>query len=770
LRVLITVLCLAAVAVAGEIEIRVKDSTGGAIPSAEARLRTRVGGVLRAGNTDAQGSLVLRGIDPGHYGLEISKDGFQPYRLDVEFGEERQVVDVTLGIAELRQSVVVSAARREELLLESAVPAVLIERAAIEDTAAQTLEQMLVEQAGSGVYVSRSFGIGFPQINGVGGNRVLVLVDGQRQIGTDNGTRDGIDIDQFPAERMERVEIVKGAASALYGSDAMGGVINIITRQPKQPFSFDLNNSYGSFGEGNLGATLGVQKGRFGGMLSGVYQTYDGYDLNPADRQTTGVGGGENAFIDRNLSPSFFADFKPGLRFRVGSNYYRRNATFLNNQGAFSQFSTQERWNIAPTLDWSVGARTALTFRGDSSVARRFDLDRVESLFQAEALGSTLVHATNTIQYGYDGRHKTLRRQGLGSADDITVPLGARGTRSIDVQSIWLQDEWRLIGGRLTLGGGVRFEHNSQFGGSTNPKASAVFRLNSANRLRFSAGRGFRAPDVSELYLGFTPGAFGFVGNPELTPETSWSYTAGWTLGLRRVQYSLDLFLNKFHNGIAFDQVNLQDPFTPFLRQIIPLLGPGQQLFTNRNVGDYDARGANSALTVLLGQGLEATFNYTLLERLTRNSDPAVDGRRQLGLGNMRNSAFAKLGWSRALRLGDRKYTLRANLRGLLRGREPISTTLASDLPSDPARIGQTQFVPAYRTWDLVIGAVAPFREGEVRFEPFVSVNNLGDYMPRGYEYGDGVTVSHNTASPTLLVFREPGRTWKAGVRFHFGR
>lgn len=170
----------------------------------------------------------------------------------------------------MREQLVVSASRRDELLSEVAAPTTVIDRQEIEDSATQTLEQLLIEQAGSGVYVSRSFGIGFPSINGVGGNRVLVLVDGQRRMGADNGTRDGIDLDQYPTERIDRIEVVKGASSALYGSDAMGGVINLVSRQPDKPFIFDFNNSYGSFGERNLGSTMGFKHGRWGGLASGV--------------------------------------------------------------------------------------------------------------------------------------------------------------------------------------------------------------------------------------------------------------------------------------------------------------------------------------------------------------------------------------------------------------------------------------------------------------------------------------------------------------------
>ncbi|MBK9165955.1 MAG: TonB-dependent receptor [Bryobacterales bacterium] len=747
---------------AATIEGTITDPLGVPVPKAEVTLRTDAGALIAQQESDWEGRYRFTGLPSASYRVSVSAEGFLVERTELLTPSDATTRDVLLRLSGLSQQVVVTGARREEILMETPIPTTLIERSAIEDTAAQTLEQLLVEQAGAGVYVSRGFGIGFPAINGIGGNRVLVLVDGQRQIGTDNGTRDGIDLDQFTTERLERVEVVKGAASALYGSDAMGGVINLITRTPQKPFTLDLNNNYGSFGEANAGATLGLRRNRMGAVISGVYQTFDGFDLNPANAATTGFAGGENAFIDRNLSPSLFYDIRDNLKFRLNGNFYRRNSNFLNAQGAFTSENNQERWNTAPVLEWVVGARHLYTFRGDVSVARRFDLDRVENLGQFEALGNSALHPTNNLQYGFDWRRKQLRRPGLGSEDDITLPLGARGTRYIRVASLWTQDEWRLLGGRLTVSGGVRWEDNSQFGSNFSPKAGAVFRLAPAHRLRFAYGRGFRAPDVSELFLGFSPGAFGFVGNPELTPETSSNYSTGWTWAAPRVQASIDLFLNRFQNGIGFFQVDKANPFAPFLNTIIPLLGPTQQLFTNRNLGDFSAKGINTALTVSIVRGLEGTFNYTLLERLNQN------GSRQIGLGNLRNSAFAKLGYARPLRLGGRVASFRTNVRGIIRGREAFATTTALNAPGDPSRVGQTQFIPAFATWDWLAGFTVPLSGEGASLEPFVSVNNLGGFIPRGQEYADGAVVSHSSSDPTLPVFREPGRTWKAGFILRF--
>ena len=745
----------------------VRDPSGAAVAGAVIRARAVVTGITTSVTADADGRFRLTGLAPGAYWIEVVGTSFEDYRSDVTLLEEgeTEVVSPQLRLEALTQQIVVTGARREEQLLSSPNPTLLIERTAIEDTATQTMEQLLIEQAGSGVYVSRSFGLGFPAINGVGGNRVLVLVDGQRQIGTDNGTRDGIDLDQFTTANVDHVEIVKGSAAPLYGSDAMGGVIQIVTREPREPLRFEFDTNFGSFGESNVSSTIGFRKDRLGGLISGLYQDFDGYDLNEDNPGTTGFSGGENAFIDRQLSPSIHYDFTNTTKLRLKSNYYRRNTNFISGQGGDLPDAIQERWSLSPRIGFTAGASTLITLRGDVSAARRFDLRRVETLRQFEALGSSHITPRNTLQYGVDIRHKELTRPGLGSEDDITVALGPLGMRSVGVRSVWLQDEVRLLNNRLMLSGGFRLENNSQFGTNFSPKAGAVVRLTNSNRLRFSYGEGFRAPDVSELYRGFTSSRFfAFVGNPKLTPEESRSYSAGWTLYHPRIRYSLDLFYNRFQNGIGFTSVDANNPFDPFFERFVSAGGP--PLYTNRNLGDFDARGANSGLELLLPRGFRTTFNYTLLDRV-RVADNATDGTALIGVGNVRNSAFFKIGWSEEFKYGTQNWSLNTNLRSTIRGREALSSTSRFDGPSDPSRIGQTEYVPSYHSWDFLLAAEAPLSD-QVRIRPYFAINNIGDFIPRGFQYSDGSVVMNRSDAPNAVLFREPGRTFKGGIKIRF--
>lgn len=114
------------------------------------------------------------------------------------------------------------------------------------------------------------------------------------------------------------------------------------------------------------------------------------------------------------------------------------------------------------------------------------------------------------------------------------------------------------------------------------------------------------------------------------------------------------------------------------------------------------------------------------------------------------------------LRNEPRRLQIPQRLRRVLRSRPAT--------PSDPLRVGQVQFVPAFQTWDLLVGLTVPVWGERFQWEPFGAINNLANFTPFGQQYADGSEVVHSGTNPTLAAFREPGRTWKAGFILRFGK
>ena len=148
-------------------------------------------------------------------------------------GGRSKSLELVLEIAQPSTTVTIETAnRRDQLLLDVAEPVTLIDEAQIQDTGARSAKDVLVEQGGSGIQVNAGGGQGYLSINGIPNKGVLVLVNGRRYLGKDaNGN---LNLEELRLPGVQRIEVVKGAGSALYGSDALGGVVNFITETPDE--------------------------------------------------------------------------------------------------------------------------------------------------------------------------------------------------------------------------------------------------------------------------------------------------------------------------------------------------------------------------------------------------------------------------------------------------------------------------------------------------------------------------------------------------------
>lgn len=195
---------------------------------------------------------------------------------------------------EASEVVVVTGTRTERALSDSVVTTDVVTQEQVLESGASDASEVL--ESIPGVVVTRSFRGAGVQMQGLDSQYVLILINGQRMI----GRRDGVlDLSRIPAERIERIEIVKGAASALYGSDAIAGVINIITREPEHGLSSQTVASFGSRNTLDASETLGQRNDTFSTVVDLGWHMTDGYDWDPSDEQTDasaakqGSAGGE---------------------------------------------------------------------------------------------------------------------------------------------------------------------------------------------------------------------------------------------------------------------------------------------------------------------------------------------------------------------------------------------------------------------------------------------------------------------------------------------
>jgi outer membrane cobalamin receptor len=345
----------------------VKDNYG-VVPGASVRLIQADNQESRRAVSDKAGAAQFAGLGAAEYTARASMTGFADTELAVTLAAgETKSVEMVLSLVQFSTTVTVTTAnRRDQLLLEVAEPTTLIDEVQILDTGSRTAKDLLVQQAGNGIQVNAGGGQGYVSLNGIPNSGVLVLVDGRRFLGRDaNGN---FNMEEMQMAGMERVEVVKGPGSALYGADALGGVINFITKKAKDPgWRNSLGLLAGSYEDYRVNDSLGFEHAKGGFSAYGSWRTYDGFDLEPnperPNPQTIGQPGSE--FVAAGFSGDFHVSSKVIARLFVDYNdrhidpYYFSGATQLATT-VYNSVRDLKRYMISPELE--ITPASNLTF------------------------------------------------------------------------------------------------------------------------------------------------------------------------------------------------------------------------------------------------------------------------------------------------------------------------------------------------------------------------------------------------------------------------
>ncbi|MBX2799363.1 MAG: TonB-dependent receptor [Myxococcales bacterium] len=418
----------------------------------------------------------------------------------------------------------------------------VVDRDAIEASGAEDVADVLDQQ--TGVVVNRGLFGASVQLRGLNPEHVLILVDGQRVVGRKDGT---FDLSRIPADSIERIEIVKGASSALYGSDAMGGVINIITRQSKQPIEGSLHARGGTLTTIDTTAGVGARGRRSGFRFDAGWHNNAAFRLDPESPQTNG-----NAVWQLQLSGAADTKPNPNLTLRASGSYALQDSTGVElgrsgplglrptsgvelapTGGIFDRRNVTEDGLIRATADWLFDEQSRFSNTVGVSIYRDqflWDQRNAGAEDAYEDTRETLVQLTSQLDRVLGGHVLSVGAEGFLSA--LASPrLGEEGRGNRMRGGLYAQDEWKVLSGSapLVVVPGVRADGDSWFGGTVAPKLGVRFDPVSNVTLRASAGNGWRAPEFRELLLRFANSAVGYTveGNPDLRPERSLGANAG---------------------------------------------------------------------------------------------------------------------------------------------------------------------------------------------------------------------------------------------------
>ncbi|UCD64731.1 MAG: TonB-dependent receptor [Candidatus Zixiibacteriota bacterium] len=520
--------------------------------------------------------------------------------------------------------VVVTGTRSPHLLKNVPVQTEVVTQRDFERTGATTVDEALTSSIG--ITINEDLSGQGATIRGIEGDRVLVLVDGERAVGRVRGS---IDLSQYSLSNVEKIEIVKGTGSTLYGSDAMGGVINIITRKPSANVSKgNLYFDYGSHTSFNPSADFEYGNDRTGLMLGGRLFSTDGFDLDLTTPHTNGQeqidrwnfsGKLRHRFDDRwSLTGSGRLMFEN--RDWIESEIVAKNA-LEDTTYTYDDEEKNARYESSVVFDYLSGDRYSMKLRlfgtyynhqwNKFSESFWIDTSKTEDIFLETSYTSNYVIGHNHVAtYGLDYNYQDLKSS--------EVIAGSKADNSI---AGYLQYEYSPHPA-WTLVSGVRYENHSSFGGHVNPSFNAMFQPSERLKLRGFVGRGFRAPSIKQQYFVFDHTAAGYIvyggsaiessgidlGGLEVTDlkqensinsSISAEFSYG-TIGLHRITY----FYNHLEDLIDFTLIGFPDPYW-------------RGVYVYQNIETAVTQGIEWESRVRLSSSWDLSFSYNYL--YTRN-------------------------------------------------------------------------------------------------------------------------------------------------------
>jgi len=400
-------------------------------------------------------------------------------------------------------------------------------------------------------------------------SQVLVLLDGKRM----NSTRDsGVDLSALPVsvDDIERIEIVRGASSSLYGADAMGGVVNIITKKPARQVS-RIGGSIGSHGYDTISLGASDRMGAFGYSMSGIRETSDGYRTN-SDLEQWIFGGKATYDLSKIAALEFTANYISKENGVPGSTLFPSPHARQGERDTVFGGSYQQK--IGTSWDLRISG-----YRNQNELTYKDPDFLVDSRHRGvtsggETRATWLANTWNLFTVGLE-----TRRDSLTSTDS--------GEHATTTEGLYIQDELSL-GDALIVVIGDRFDKHSVYGKKSSPRISARYLIaGSGTIFRVSAGKSFRAPTFNDLYWK-DPSA---EGNPDLRPESAKEYEAG--------------IEQPFGKGNVIK-------FTQFERKVTDLIRWDITAFPMRpeNIGKVDIKGREAEVTFRFSDSVVLSANY----------------------------------------------------------------------------------------------------------------------------------------------------------------
>ncbi|MQY51416.1 TonB-dependent receptor [Rhodocyclus tenuis] len=432
-------------------------------------------------------------------------------------------------------TVVVTATRQETRSNELLSDVTVITREQIEQAGQTSVEQLLAQQPGVEYWANGGPGtLSAISIRGANSNHTLLLIDGQRVGSISSGAPD---FSRLPLSQIERIEILRGPASSLYGADAIGGVIQIFTKRGEGPARINASTGYGTYGtsDSNVGIAGGTDVVSYS-LQAGYYET------NGFSAIRNSANPSYNADHDGFYRSSFSGgvSVRPATGHEIGLNFLSSNGTNKYDNGPGTDDA-----NRSNTGSVSLYSRNRFTDDWTSTLRVGHGLDDATTLTNGIASG---LYRTQQDQASWQNDIRLPVGKALLAAEYLKQNLTSSSTYTLTERTIKsLLAGWSGNLGDHRLQANLRHDDNSQFGGKTTGTAAYGYQFTADWRAHISYGTAFKAPAFNNLYFPLTcyPGWGCYGGNPNLKPETARNAEAGINWEKSGHSFAATYFRNK---------------------------------------------------------------------------------------------------------------------------------------------------------------------------------------------------------------------------------
>jgi outer membrane receptor for ferrienterochelin and colicins len=403
------------------------------------------------------------------------------------------------------EAVVVTATRTERQVGALPMPVTVIGQGQIRQSGSVRLGDILREQTGLAIVNDHGQGL---QVQGFNPDYTLILVDGEPLVGRTAGT---LELSRLTVGNIKQIEIVKGPSSSLYGSEALAGVVNIITGNPGDASPDQTRGSlaarYGANQTSDLAADVALRRGKTGLYLFGNRYQSAGYTLAGSSGPTVAP------FLNYTTNGRLTSVLSKTLKLNVSGRYFvenQQNAFVLGDARRVSGEGSLRDFSVNPTLTWQPSEAWKLTARYyHTGYQTRTYLvyEATRAPYDDSFFRQTFSRPELILERTYARRH--FLTLGAGYIAESVEATRYPGRQQFTTRYAFAQFEY-VPTDRFTLIVGGRYDSHSQYAAQVSPKLSARYELSPTVALRGSAGVGFKAPDFRQLYLNFDNAVAGY--------------------------------------------------------------------------------------------------------------------------------------------------------------------------------------------------------------------------------------------------------------------